>query len=91
MDPHAGAESGELPGWLREAESTTGTAIDTLIERERRGEVDRRYYCPLCGMVGRGYDSWQSGDWIVEAHPLQRGHNGRCPGGPIDPVKDKAP
>lgn len=64
-------------------------------EREKR--LKARYYCPECGEVGYGFKSFRSG-WIVDMHTRclpAEGRNDyyykRCPGGPIDPVKDKAP
>lgn len=62
------------------------------IDWEHRPRI--RYYCPKCGHV-RGPS---------KSAPNDMGHNGRnlvyphtkfggesCPGGPIDPVKDRAP
>lgn len=63
--------------------------------REQR--LKQRYYCPTCGEVGYGYKSFLKG-WIVETHARCEPVAGRqdyyytnCPGGPIDPDKDKAP
>lgn len=66
------------------------------IERTRR-EIERRrqarYYCPRCGEVAYGWNHFRNG-WQVDSHSRRLGENWeyvRCPGGPIDPHKDKAP
>ncbi len=59
-------------------------------ERKKRG---CQYYCPECGTVQTGYNHWADG-WSVRPHKVMRSDTWRyehCPGGPIDPQKDKAP
>ena len=83
-----------------EAEEVPWYNADDRIEQMRAMRVERlkaRYYCPACGEVGYGFKSFLKG-WIVETHsrclPAEGRHDyyyKRCPGGAIDPERDKAP
>jgi hypothetical protein len=78
-------------------------SVEELNDRAREARLQRearkasRYYCPACGEVGYGFHSPVRG-WVVESHtrclPAEGRHDyyyERCPGGRIDPKKDKAP
>lgn len=58
------------------------------VEAKRAKRHAQRYYCPQCGEVNYGYESVHDG-WIVAHH--YHYYLGQCPGGAIDPTKDKAP
>lgn len=57
-----------------------------------------RFYCPVCGEV-RGPSRWTMSDVghdgknLVYPHhrPYWLGPSEKCPGGRVDPVKDRAP
>jgi hypothetical protein len=52
-----------------------------------------RYYCPACGTVREGYRHWSQG-WIVDDHTFctrDAWKTEHCPGGRVDPERDKAP
>lgn len=74
--------------------------LDSRMEEmrtQRAARMASRYYCPTCGEVAYGYQSHLKG-FIVDSHvkcvPAEGRHDyvyRRCPGGPIDKIKDKAP
>jgi hypothetical protein len=89
--------------WAEEQERERWYTREELNDRmeelrvQRAARMASRYYCPVCGEVGYGYKSHLKG-WVVDNHtrclPAEGRHEyyyQRCPGGKIDPAKDKAP
>lgn len=74
---------------------TTRARRAPINDSYHRGSRRLRLYCPCCGESRGGESIWSNASSEHNGRDLVYPHErrvfGPCPGGPVDPVKDRAP